>query len=140
MYTGLTAKLLLDDETESVAYISNFSVEETRDILEVTELGKKSKGKVAALKGWSASADGAADFTAGGGQASLRAAMVAGTRVKVTFYLDTTVQFTGYALVESLSIDISAEDKGNISISLSGIGELKLGATPDTEWAALYPA
>ena len=52
--------------------------------------------------------------------------MIAGTPISVTFYLDETVKFSGTAYIESMSVDISAEDKGNISISLNGDGELTL--------------
>lgn len=124
MYTGLTAKLKIGENT--VAYISNWSVEETRDIIEITKLGSKNKEKMPSLYSWSASADGTADFTTGSGHKELRDAMVAGTKVEAKFYLNDTTFLTGSAYVESLSMDISAEDKGNISISLSGEGDLAL--------------
>lgn len=124
MYTGLTAKLAIAETT--VAYISNWSVEETRDIIEITKLGSKNKEKIPSLYGWSASADGTADFTTGSGHKELRDAMLAGTKVKAKFYLNDSTYLTGEAYVESLSMDISAEDKGNISISLSGDGDLAL--------------
>ena len=40
-YTGLTAKLTINDK--QVAYISNWSVDETRDTIEITQLGSKEK-------------------------------------------------------------------------------------------------
>lgn len=132
MYTGLTAKLEIKNGSEGaasvVAYISNWSVEETRDLIEVTKLGSKVKEKKPSLYSWTASADGTADFGSTSNQKSFRDAMIAGTPVSVTFYLDETTKFTGSAYIESMSIDISAEDKGSISISLSGDGELTLEA------------
>lgn len=130
MYTGLTAKLEIKTGAEAaaatVAYISNWSVEETRDIIEVTKLGSNAKEKKPSLYSWSASAEGTVDFGTSSNQKAFRDAMVAGTPVSVTFYLDETVKFSGSAYIESMSVDISAEDKGNISISLNGDGELTL--------------
>lgn len=128
MYTGLTAKLKINqDSTDAqVMYISNWSVEETRDIIEVTKLGSKAKEKKPSMYSWSASADGTVDFGTSSNQKALRDAMIAGTPISVTFYLDDTAEFTGTAYIESMSVDISAEDKGNISISLNGEGELTL--------------
>ena len=72
------------------------------------------------------------DFGTTTNQKAFRDAMIAGTPVSVTFYLDSTssneVKFTGSAYIESMSVDISAEDKGNISISLNGDGGLTLTA------------
>lgn len=124
MYNGLTAKLMLDDKT--IGYISNWSVEETRDLVEVTKLGSKEKEKFPTMYSWTASADGTADFEGESAQVALREAMLGGSLVAVKFYLNDTRYLTGSAYVESLSVDISAEDKGNISISLSGVGELKM--------------
>lgn len=130
MYTGLTAKLEIKTGAEAaaatVAYISNWSVEETRDIIEVTKLGSKAKEKKPSLYSWSASAEGTVDFGSTTNQKAFRDAMIAGTPISVTFYLDETVKFSGTAYIESMSVDISAEDKGNISISLNGDGELTL--------------
>lgn len=130
MYIGLNAKLEIKAKAAStavvVAYISNWSVEETRDIVEVTSLGKNSKEKKPTLYSWTASADGSVDFAAANNQQLFRTAMLNGDLVDVTFYLDTAVKFTGSAYIESMSFDISAEDKGNISISLNGTGDLTL--------------
>ncbi len=125
-YTGVTAKITVKDGAaeKTIAYISNWSIEETRDMIEYTELGAKTKGKVPSMYGWTASADGSADFADASAQKTLRTAMVNGTEVSVKFYLDATTFLTGKAYVESLSVDIAADDKANISISLNGIGVL----------------
>lgn len=125
-YTGVTAKITVKEGSaeKTIGYISNWSVEEKRDIVEYTQLGVKTKGKLPSTYGWTASADGAADFETASAQKTLRTAMLNGTAVNVKFYLDNTTFLTGSAYVDSLSIDISAEDKANVSISLNGIGEL----------------
>ena len=130
MYTGLTGKLEIALEengtfgtSTEVAYISNWSVEDTTDIIEVTKLGKEYKEKQPGLQSWSASADGTVVFD-GNSQIALFKAKHDGTLVQCAFYLDTGVVFTGNGYIESLSVDLSAEDKGNISISISGDGGL----------------
>ena len=133
MYTGLTGKVMIGEPTAAeIAYISNWSVEDTVELIEVSELGKRAKDKVAGFRGWTASADGAIEFGTDGtsGHKALFDAMHEGKKVKCEFYLnkgvgsEPAVKFSGTGMIESLSIDLSAEDKGNISISLSGVDEL----------------
>lgn len=129
-YNGLTGKLTIADGANAsagapVAYISNWSVEETRDVTEVTQLGAKTKEVLPSLLYWSASAEGAADFSDGAQQA-LRKAMVDGKPVAVRFYLDDSTYLDGTAVVTAFSVSLSAEDKGGVSISLTGSGELTL--------------
>ena len=84
-YKGITGRLtiLIDNQKNEkntgnyvgtpVAYISNWSVEETRDVVEITQLGEKSKEILPSLLYWSASAEGAADFSDGAQQAFRKA-------------------------------------------------------------------
>ena len=128
MYTGLTGKIMIGVESAAeVAYISNWSVEDTVELIDVPQLGERTKGKVAGLRGWTASADGALEFSSTSGHKALFDAMHKGDKVACEFYLEsgtTPVKFGGTGMIESLSVDLSAEDKGNISISISGIDEL----------------
>ena len=55
-----------------------------------------------------------------------------GNEVVCEFYLDNSTKFSGTGLIESLSIDLSAEDKGNVSISISGTDELIYPGKPET--------
>lgn len=133
-YSGITAKIEYAavsangaaGEAKKIAYVSNWSVEESCDIVEFTTLGSDCKEKMPAQYGWSASADGTADFSAEGGHAALRDCMISRSPVRMTFYLDGATYLSGDGYIESLSTDISAEDKGNISISVSGCGKLAL--------------
>lgn len=134
-YNGIAAKLsVMNGETvEDIGYISNFSVEESKSVVEITAFGKDCKEKLPSIYGWSASAAGIADFNTATGQKKLREAMIKGQPVKVRFYLDKDkIYLEGTAYIESMSLDISAEDKGNISISLSGDGELTMTEVPQT--------
>lgn len=128
MYTGITAKLtiLQGEEEKEIAYISNFSIEENRDMIEVSKLGSVTKEKIPSTLSWSASADGAADFALVNGQKDLRDAMTNGTILNVKFYLDETTYLTGQAYVESLSTEVSSDDKTSVSISLAGTGALTM--------------
>ncbi|MCL2061034.1 MAG: hypothetical protein FWH03_00200 [Firmicutes bacterium] len=128
MYTGLTGKIKIG--TTEVAYISNWSVEDTVELIEVAELGKRAKDKMAGQYGWSASADGAIEFVGAESHKFLFDAMHNGTKVVCEFYLNNTTKFSGTGLIESLSVDLSAEDKGNIAISISGTDELVYPNSP----------
>lgn len=144
MYTGLTGKLSIgvtsSEESQSVstlpalAYISNWSIEDTVELIEVSVLGNKTKNKLAGLRGWTASAEGAIEFTdAANGHKALFEAMHEGKQVTCVFYLDDATCFVGKGLIESLSVDLSAEDKGNISISISGLEELVYPGEQETQ-------
>ncbi|MDR1905393.1 MAG: hypothetical protein LBQ27_00550 [Clostridiales bacterium] len=126
MYTGLLGKINIGGN--DIAYISNWSIEDTADIIEVSKLGEKYKEKLVGQQTWSASADGAVDFTTASGQAALFAAKHSGSKLTCKFYLysngSTNVLFQGDGYIESLGVDLSAEDKGNISISINGTGAL----------------
>ena len=142
MYTGLTGAIKINpnfDESGStpktLAYISNWSIEDTMDVIEITELGSDSKKKKAGLQSWSASADGSVVFETESTRTThneLFEAKHNRRKIQIELYLhDGTngkdkVYFKGNGYIESLSVDLSAEDKGNISISVSGSGELLL--------------
>lgn len=132
MYAGILGKITIAGN--DVAYISNWSVEDTADIIEVSKLGSKYKEKTVGQQSWSASADGAIEFADVNGKNSGQEALFTAkhNRKSVTckFYLTAEtgneVYFEGEGFIESLSVDLSAEDKGNVSVSISGSGELKL--------------
>lgn len=123
-YTGLTAKLSVGEK--DVAYISNWSIDETRDVIEITKLGSNEKEVVPSLYYWSASAEGAADFTTSSGQEDLRNAMLNDTAITVKFYLNDDTYLTGTAVITAFSLSISTEDKATVSISITGNGKLTL--------------
>lgn len=72
MYTGLTGKIKIGKSTAAeIAYISNWSVEDTVELIEISELGKRAKDKIAGLRGWTGSADGAIEFAGANGHKAL---------------------------------------------------------------------
>ncbi|MDR3022249.1 MAG: phage tail tube protein [Clostridiales bacterium] len=128
MYTGVTGKVKVGDS--EVAYISNWSVEDSMEVIEVSKLGERYKEKRTGQGNWTASADGTVVFGhEGKSHEALFTAMHKGAQVECEFYLDSNednpIKFSGDGLIESLNVDLSAEDKGNISISIVGVGELK---------------
>jgi len=135
MYTGLTGKVMIG--TETIAYISNWSVDMSRDVIEMTQMGSSAKIKRPSTRDWSASADGTVVFGtvvgAGVNHRTLFNAMNAENPVPINcqFFLNNETFLSGDGFIESLSIDLSAEDKGNISISIAGTGNLQLTAATE---------
>ncbi len=124
VYDGVAGSVKIGGK--AVAHMSEFSLELTRDIKDGTFFGGDGyKEKKAGAKDWSASFNGVADFTTDTSQKELIDAFEAGTLVEAAFYLNETTYFTGSALIESLSIDNSAEDGPNIDISLAGTKGVK---------------
>ena len=151
MYTGLTGALGLSIPKEEgsqsensqtgkffsarIGYISGWSVEDKTEIIESTKVGQVHKEALPGFQSWSASADGAVVFEDNGGHEALFAAKHKGDKIILHFYLKDMetagtvgkdVYFQGEGYIESLSVDLSAGDKGNISISIRGNGALNL--------------
>lgn len=136
MYTGMTGALKTSTATGipmTVAYISGWSVEGKTEMIERTQVGEVGRQVVPGFQSWSASANGTVYFEGAGGHEDLFAAQRNGTKLLFHFYLndgknsdDNTAYFCGMGYIESLSVDLSAEDKGNISISVAGTGTLDL--------------
>jgi hypothetical protein len=139
MYTGLTGALKIEDEKgqqTTIAYISGWSLNDQSEIIEKRKIGKTYKEAYAGTQSWSASADGVVVFEKNYGQQELFRAKHEGKKIKLLFYLhdsskDPTVEdawLEGYGLIESVSIDLSAEGSASISISIRGTEELSLHA------------
>lgn len=129
LYTGVTGKVSIkqgEATAKDLAHISNFTVDISREMVEVASLGSKYKEKVPGIMDWSASADGTADFATTSGQKDLFDAFDAGTELECSFYLTADLFLVGTAFVESLSISTEAEGKADISISLAGTGGILL--------------
>ncbi len=123
LYSGVTGKLSIKVGSAAavdIVHMSGWSVELTKEILEVPSFGSEYKEKVPSIKDWSASADGSADFASDGGQKALVDAFESGAVLEASFYLDTTTFLTGDCYIESLNIEHAADGKADISISLAG--------------------
>lgn len=142
MYTGLTGALKITQEIggvcvqppKTIAYISGWSIEDKTEVIETTRIDRTHKETLPGFQSWSASADGAIVFEDDNGQEDLFKTKYTGGKVQIEFYLlDNAIApdgngtyFTGEGYIESLSVDLSAGDKGNISISIKGTGSLDL--------------
>ncbi len=139
MYTGATAKLKYysDNYMSEIAYISNFSIDVSKEYLESITLGKNTKKAYPSYISWSASADGAVSFESKTSHKALYDAMINSQKITFYFYLDddydrlTALEGQGY--IDSMSIGISAEDKGTISISVKGEGKLIIHTEKEKE-------
>ena len=138
MYTGITGALKIANKLgiySTIAHISGWSIEDNTEIISKTELGCDDKKAFAGYQSWSASADGAVVFNSAGTHETLITAKQLGTKVAIRFYLldseldnknEKSTYFCGEGYIESISVNLSAEDKGNISISIVGDGPLAL--------------
>jgi len=129
LYTGVTGKISIStgvSTTTYLAHMATWSVDLTKNIIEVVSFGDDYKEKIPSIKDWSASGDGKADFGSSNGQVDLLNAFENGTKVKAAFYLDENTFFTGDAYIESLTVNHAADGAGDISISLAGSGKATL--------------
>ena len=125
LYTVVTGKISIKNgagaETD-ILHMSSWSVELSKEIVESVSFGMDYKEKVPAIKDWSASADGDADFDTESGQKILLDAFESGAELTGSFYLDEDTFLVGKCFVESLSISHAADGKAEVSISLAGSG------------------
>lgn len=147
MYTGLTGALKIERHKDSdvfykIAYISGWSIEESTELVETTKIGKFHRNAYSSFQSWSASADGIVVFEkcgddVGDGQDDEQAricherlfkAKHCGERVRVQLHLNdrTNTYFVGDGYIESLSVDIAAENAASVTISIKGTGVLDL--------------
>ena len=123
LYSGVTGKISMKKgtaEAVDIVHMSSWSVELSKEMIEVVSFGDDYKEKVPSIKDWSASADGAADFDTTGGQAMLVEAFEDGSALTGSFYLNDDTFLVGDCYIESLSIEHAADGKADISISLAG--------------------
>lgn len=129
LYTGVTGKLSFKKGAGTavdIVHMASFSVELSKDIIDVVSFGNDYKEKVPSIKDWSASADGTADFDGEGGQKMLLDAFESGEKLTGSFYLDDTTFLVGDCYVESVSISHSADGAAEVSISLAGSNAVAL--------------
>jgi predicted secreted protein len=146
LYSGVTGKISIKKGTAAAVdllHMANWSVELSKEILEVISFGNDYKEKVPSIKDWSASTDGTADFAADSGQAMLLKAFDDGELLTGSFYLDDNTFLVGSCYIESLSIEHAADGKADISISLSGSGGVLLNGAetpPSLTMVSVLPA
>lgn len=125
LYTGVTGKIAIkkgEGASKEIAHMANWTVDFTREIIEVVSFGEEYKEKIPSIKDWSASFDGKADFAAASGQKDLLDAFEDGSELEASFYLDDDTFLAGTSYVESLSFTDAADGAVDTSISLAGSG------------------
>lgn len=122
LYTGVTGfiKIGTGVSAKSIAHMSSWEVEMSKDIIEIVSFGNGYKEKVPSIKDWSASADGAVDFDANSNQKDLLDAFEDGTLLTLGFGITSTIFMEGTGYIESLTI--TDESDGNVSMSISIAG------------------
>ena len=137
VYTGVSAALSVkrsDGKLERVAYATGFNLDLSSDSEDFNVLGQRYQESVPTYNSWTASADAKASFENGGQKALLLAyqnqefvycqfIINDGYDAQGNFHANAMVAATGYAGIESLSID-SGDGVTGLSISLKGTGNL----------------
>ena len=119
-YTGLTALIKINGV--KIGYLNSVELSLEKDIIEILQFGAQYKEKVPAIKNWTASCEGTVAFAAGESQHKLYQAYESGELVELEIMLDDVSNFTGKALVSSLSISGAPDDALTISAEFEGSG------------------
>ena len=128
LYTGVTGYIKLGERAsaKSLAHMSSWEVELSKDIIEVVSFGNDYKEKVPSIKDWSASAEGAVDFDTESGQKQLLDAFENGTLLTFGFGITETIFMEGTGYIESLTITDEADGNVSLSISVAGSNAITL--------------
>lgn len=138
MYKGITGALKTVDifgQYKTIAYISGWSVEDSTEMVDVTEFSSVNKRIIPGAKSWHASSDGIVSFEGENSQDILFDALNKGKELTFHFYLndadnqsgnEESVYFCGAGYIESVGVELTSEDVGKISISVAGTGKLAL--------------
>lgn len=124
---GLPGAIFIDNK--ELAYMSEWSLEQSKDIQEASFFRGKGKEKTVGIGDWTASCNGRVDFAQDTGHLDVQKAFEEGKAVQVELYLNAKENYAGEAFIESLNISNSAEGEWTIEISLTGNGGIKYNAT-----------
>lgn len=119
-YTGLTALIKINGV--KIGYLNSVELSLDKDVIEILQFGAQYREKVPAIKNWTASSEGTVAFAAGESQHKLYQAYESGELVELEIMLDDVTNFTGKALVSSLSISGAPDDALSISVEFEGSG------------------
>lgn len=111
---------------KELAYMTDWSLEQSMEIVEKSFFRGKGKEKSAGIKDWSASCNGQVSFEKASGHQDLLKAFDKGEKIELRLDLNEDTYFKGEALIESINIDNSAEGEYNIEISVAGSGGIEL--------------
>tara|TARA_R110000851_G_scaffold211412_2_gene363977 strand:+ start:2377 stop:2766 length:390 start_codon:yes stop_codon:yes gene_type:complete len=112
--------------SDTVGEVTNFSIEETAEVLDCTAMGDTYRDKVASYKNWTASAEVHWDPDDAG-----QTAVGVGSEITFNVYPEgeTTgdVEFTGTAIVTAKTVSAAFDGLVSASLTLDGKGALTQG-------------
>ena len=124
---GLPGAIFINGK--ELAFMSEWSLEQTKEIVEKSFFRGKGKEKAAGIGDWTASCNGQVDFASNTGHLEVQKAFDEWNEVELELYLNAEEHYAGKALIESLSISNSAEGEWTIEISLAGNGGIEYKKT-----------
>lgn len=112
-------------ENKLISEIKNWSLDIGSETIETSCFGVEWKQFIAGIMEWSASAEGMFNVQNDtDGQAALQTAFLNGETVTLKLYVNSTVYYTGTAIITSLSIEDDVTDAVTISFEFQGTGAL----------------
>jgi len=115
--------------TATIAELGEWSLDIGVDTQETESFGDQWKEYVATLKEWSGSCSGRWDMTDTAGQKALQDALLGGTTVTIKFYIDSTKNYSGTAIIEKISVKSSVDGVVEVDFSFKGTGALTYTAS-----------
>ena len=112
------------DGTNTLAEISEWSLDIEADVLEVTKFGDQWRVKIVGLKDWSGSFAGRWDMTDTNGQLAFQNAILGGTTKTLRLYVNDSQYYSGTAIIEGLSVESAVDSTVDTDWSFQGTGAL----------------
>lgn len=112
------------DGTNTLAEISEWSLDVEADVMEVTKFGDQWRVKIVGLKDWSGSFAGRWDMTDTNGQLAFQNAILGGTTKTVRLYVNASQYYSGTAIIEGLSVESAVDSTVDTDWSFQGTGAL----------------
>lgn len=112
------------DGTNTLAEISEWSLDIDADVLEVTKFGDGWRVKIVGLKDWTGSFAGRWDMSDTAGQLAYQNALLGGTTDTIRLYVDSSQYYSGTCIIKTLSVDASVDSTVDTDWSYEGSGAL----------------
>jgi len=121
---GYGGGVYIGDTPKKVAEIANWSLDMSADDIDITSFDSAGwRERIQGIKEWSGSFEGNFKPDDTDGQAALINAWLAGQKVTLELQVNSTVKFSGDALV-TLNIETPVDDKANFGCDFQGTGAL----------------
>jgi predicted secreted protein len=110
--------------TKAIAEITEWSLEISVDMLEITSLGDNWKEYISGLREWTGSITCKFNQADTDGQEMMRTALLGGTSAAVTLDVDSTYKFSGTVFLNGGSVNVTTGDAVEMSFNVTGSGAL----------------